>query len=249
MRVLVVGDLILDRYLHCTTTDRHTDTGPILRIDRTEDRPGGAGAVAMLCESLGADVTLFAGDRCPLKLRTVIDGKLAGPRLDYECTDPIDLEPPVLDGVDCVLISDYGKGVCTPALLRTVIDRAECPVLVDPARGEDWERYRGATCIKCNLPEAQLLCGPIPPSQCSTTLADRYETTVIVTAGADGLYRNGEHFPASPRTVVDVTGAGDTVLAVLGVTGDCRLAVEASGWQVEQLGVRPLPLQFRPTLG
>ncbi len=54
---------------------------------------------------------------------------------------------------DIVLISDYGKGVCTPAILEAVIaaaNRQQVPVLVDPCRGSDCRQYQGATLVKPN---------------------------------------------------------------------------------------------------
>jgi len=63
---------------------------------------------------------------------------------------------------DVVLISDYDKGVCTPSLLRVVIDAgraAGVPVLVDPIRGTDYSRYQGATTMTPNRTEAGLATG------------------------------------------------------------------------------------------
>ena len=61
-----------------------------------------------------------------------------------------------------VIVSDYDKGVCTPRLLRSLIDAARqagVPVIVDPIRGGDWSIYRGATMITPNRVEAELAIG------------------------------------------------------------------------------------------
>ena len=63
---------------------------------------------------------------------------------------------------DAVLISDYGKGVCTPWLLKTTIEAAQCagiPVMVDPSRTAPFSYYRGVTMIKPNRIEAELATG------------------------------------------------------------------------------------------
>src|SRR3569833_2195233 len=67
-----------------------------------------------------------------------------------------------LPSCDAVLISDYAKGVCTETLLRAVIDRARelrKPILIDPSRGGDYQRYAGATLITPNRSAAELGCG------------------------------------------------------------------------------------------
>jgi len=58
---------------------------------------------------------------------------------------------------DVLLVQDYGKGVCTKRLLRSLMGwagEADLPVLVDPARGRDWHDYEGCTLIKANRVEA-----------------------------------------------------------------------------------------------
>lgn len=58
-------------------------------------------------------------------------------------------------GLDGIVISDYGKGVCTPSLLKQVFGLAKAhqvPTIVDP-KGNDWTKYNGATCITPNIKE------------------------------------------------------------------------------------------------
>jgi D-beta-D-heptose 7-phosphate kinase/D-beta-D-heptose 1-phosphate adenosyltransferase len=67
-----------------------------------------------------------------------------------------------IGGFSAVLISDYGKGFCTPRILRAAIDgarRGGAPVLVDPALAGGFERYRGASLVKPNRREAELAAG------------------------------------------------------------------------------------------
>ncbi len=134
----------------------------------------------------------------------------------------------VLADVDILVVSDYAKGLLTPALLRAIIDSARQAgkaVLVDP-KGRDYSRYKGATSIMPNKQEAaRAVNGEITDesSLLSTgrTLLHQLECeAVIITRGEEGMSifeKTGRvtHLPAFSRTVYDVTGAGDTVIATL----------------------------------
>ncbi len=157
-----------------------------------------------------------------------------------------------------VLVSDYGKGVCTAHLLAALISKSqarEIPVLVDPAAGSDWEQYRGATLIKPNRKEAEAISGSrvlcvADAATVARQAAATYEISqVVITLDHEGmlLYQEPglvQALPCESRQVADVTGAGDTVLAVLGVAmalgssvkEAAHLANLAGGIQVERLG-------------
>jgi D-beta-D-heptose 7-phosphate kinase/D-beta-D-heptose 1-phosphate adenosyltransferase len=160
-------------------------------------------------------------------------------RVDHERTHPLARElaeslagatEKELPNVDALLISDYAKGVCTPELLARVIGAAReqgLPVLVDPARIGDYERYRGATLVKPNRREAELVTGwaihsPADALEAGRELV-RYDLqAVVVTLDGDGMVLvtaegTAEHVPTWERQVADITGAGDMVLAVLGL--------------------------------
>ena len=135
-----------------------------------------------------------------------------------------------------MLISDYAKGVCTPELLARVIGAAReqgLPVLVDPARIGDYERYRGATLVKPNRRETELVTGraihsPADALEAGRELVRRYDfQAVVVTLDGDGMVLvtadgTAEHVPTRPRQVSDITGAGDMALAVLGLCASGR---------------------------
>lgn len=115
-----------------------------------------------------------------------------------------------------VLIADYGRGVCSPFVLAAVIRRANfagVPVLVDPAFGRDPREYKGADLIKFNRAESVSIAATAEPT-------DVFPYT-IRTLDADGaeIWRQGDHHraPSVARRVVDVTGAGDAMLAAMGV--------------------------------
>jgi D-beta-D-heptose 7-phosphate kinase / D-beta-D-heptose 1-phosphate adenosyltransferase len=154
--------------------------------------------------------------------------------------------------VDAVLISDYAKGVCTPELLARVIGAAReqgLPVLVDPARIGDYERYRGATLVKPNRRETELVTGraihsPADAVEAGRELVRRYDfQAVVVTLDGDGMAlvtADGlaEHVPTRPRQVADITGAGDMALAVLGLCvaekSKSERVEESKGGRVEE---------------
>jgi len=163
--------------------------------------------------------------------------------------------------VGAVLVADYGKGVLiAPFLARLMADcaRRRVPVAIDPARGADWAKYQGATLIKPNRRELELVTGmPLHTvseiGQAANGLRVRHACqTVLVTLDRDGLLLVDElgahHVPTSPRDAYDVTGAGDMVLAALGF-GLARgvepraaawLANRAAGLEVEHWGVTPV---------
>ncbi|HET6881008.1 MAG TPA: PfkB family carbohydrate kinase, partial [Pirellulales bacterium] len=166
-----------------------------------------------------------------------------------------------LEEAAAVLISDYGKGVCTPTIVGRVIAaarRRRLSVLVDPRRGADYRLYRWVNVIKPNRHEAGEATGRSIRARAQAFAAGKELCTrwgfqaAVITLDADGLAlvtADGErHFAARPREVADVTGAGDTVLAVLGaalargleLADACQLAVTAAGLQVERSGVSPV---------
>ncbi|MDP6424492.1 MAG: D-glycero-beta-D-manno-heptose 1-phosphate adenylyltransferase, partial [Planctomycetota bacterium] len=145
---------------------------------------------------------------------------------------------------DVVVVSDYGKGALSLAVLRAVIDQAHqhgVPVLVDP-KGRDYARYAGATLVTPNMIEAEqatgMTIGPDPDldrlAEVATALAKVAELeTVVITLGKDGIYyrtRDAQHaiLPTEARAVFDVTGAGDTVVGLLAYGIGAGLALQAA---------------------
>jgi len=287
-RVLVVGDVMLDRYWF-GDVDRISPEAPVpvVKIARTEERPGGAANVARNTAALGARTTLLSatGDdeagaalerllaadgvqtsfhRDPV-LPTTVKLRVIGRqqqllRIDFEtapshevlATKLADYDRLLADA-DLVILSDYGKGGL--AHIATMIESARAAgkaVLVDP-KGEDYARYRGATILTPNRSEFRQVVG-------------RWTNDAELTAKAEGLRRNlgldallvtraeegmslytaegTEDIPAVAREVYDVSGAGDTVIATLGVllgagadlSSTVRIANEAAGVVVGKLG-------------
>ncbi len=301
-RVLVVGDLMLDRYVW-GDAERISQEAPVilLRADRREERLGGASSVATLLRVLGAKPALAGvvgadadGDRIrrmlldqgigdeavladsgrpsTVKERYIGRAQHRHPqqmiRVDYEERKPLApaLEREMLQVIgrqmrqtDVVLISDYDKGVCTPTLLASVIAAARAcgvKVLADPVRGGDYRKYHGCSAITPNRLEAGLAVGRVlndatAALESAAELRERLDLdAAVVTLDKEGMalaHADGRRivFPTRPRQVYDITGAGDMVMAVLGMAlaagadydPAIRLANVAGGLEVEKVGV------------
>jgi D-beta-D-heptose 7-phosphate kinase / D-beta-D-heptose 1-phosphate adenosyltransferase len=301
-RVLVVGDLMLDRYVW-GDAERISQEAPVilLRADRREERLGGASSVAGLLKALGAKVMLagvVGNDHDAGRLRqmltdqgidheavvtdtsrpTTVKERYIGRaqhrhpqqmiRVDFEdrrsigdaVRSQINLVVQAhLRKCDIVLVSDYDKGVCTPGLLASVISGARASglrVLADPIRGHDYRKYHGCSAITPNRLEAGLATGRTLHAldevyEAAASLQEKLDLeAAIVTLDKDGMAlkpRGGaaKHFPTRPRHVYDITGAGDMVLATLGMAlaagADYAQAVQlanvAGGLEVEKIGV------------
>jgi D-beta-D-heptose 7-phosphate kinase/D-beta-D-heptose 1-phosphate adenosyltransferase len=275
-RILIVGDLILDRYVW-GQVERISPEAPIpvLTARHTEVRLGGAGNVAANLRSLEAEVEVLGlcgeddrggvmaglfdaigvehggvlrvtGRPTTEKTRMLGSGNQML-RVDWEETRALDEAEAarLLDGLaarlaraQAVVLSDYGKGVLTPAVLRAVIDAARAagvPVLVDP-KGTDYSRYRGASLLTPNRKEAEEALHRRFPQLDQVPQAARDLVRiagvegVVITLGPDGMvYRSGEregHVQTRARAVFDVTGAGDTVIALLALGLGARLDFE-----------------------
>lgn len=192
------------------------------------------------------------------KTRLVLDGNLQPDRYDIEDTSWIDarLEATLaaIEPSGTLLISDYGKGTCTDTLIHTLVSKGldrGFTTMVDPANERAWIDYRGAGLIKCNFSEAG---SPTNPSDRSVELAQIFNCTVIITLGDEGLvcgFPNGNTFrcPVSRKeAAIDVCGAGDTVMAAIGVAicrglsieEACEFSVKCASQQVRSIGIQPI---------
>lgn len=157
---------------------------------------------------------------------------------------------------DVIILEDYDKGLLVPSLIGAALDagrRHEVPVVVDPKALRFFE-YRGATLFKPNRSElAHALRAPIHPDDPEWLERTRRHlqcANLLVTLGEDGMAimtEAGEyvHVPTVARSVYDVSGAGDTVIAVCGVAlaagasvvEAAVLANHAAGVEVGKAGV------------
>jgi len=141
---------------------------------------------------------------------------------------------------NAVLLSDYTKGVCTPALTQAVIEASRAvgiPVIVDP-KHPDATRYAGATVLTPNLAELAAMTGRRTETSEVRDLARRLRTVadvewVLATRDAEGLTAvgpDGAQFdvPAFPDDVIDVAGAGDVFAGALAAALACALMRRAA---------------------
>ena len=159
-----------------------------------------------------------------------------------------------LADADLVILSDYAKG--TLQLVQPLLAycrEAGKRTLVDP-KGTDFERYRGATLMTPNLSELEAVVGPCDTDEALVEKAGNLRASleldaILVTrseAGMTLIERDGpaQHLTASAQEVFDVTGAGDTVIAVmagglsagLSMADAARYANHAAGVVVAKLG-------------
>ncbi|MGD0664788.1 MAG: bifunctional ADP-heptose synthase [Rhabdochlamydiaceae bacterium] len=219
-------------------------------------------ALADECVSVEGIVT-EAGYQTPVKNRLIADAQQVL-RVDFESISTISENveqevveklPDLLDGIDILAVSDYGKGFLSPSLLMTVIEMAKArdiPVIVDP-KGDDFARYQGATVLKPNLQEAYAaakLSQQASLEQVAEALFKKVRIDLLMItrseAGISLFSREGKRhdFPVRSKEVKDVTGAGDTVLAMvsvalgnkLEVADAAQLANIAAGIAIERLG-------------
>jgi D-beta-D-heptose 7-phosphate kinase/D-beta-D-heptose 1-phosphate adenosyltransferase len=194
-------------------------------------------------------------------------------RMDEESSEPLSdalyagiLESyeKLLPNADIVCLQDYNKGLLTADICSQMINLAAQSgkgVLVDPCLTRDFSKYTGASCITPNRKEASAAVGfeitsAEAAAQAAQRLADMLRIdAVVITLDRDGAYlksgQTDEIVPTRPRSVYDVTGAGDTVLATLAVALaaglDHKTAVQlaniAGGIEVEKFGAATVSIE------
>ena len=287
-RVLVVGDVMLDRYWF-GNVDRISPEAPVpvVHVQRTEERPGGAANVARNVAALGGQATLLSvvGDdeagrslaillekehvktlfHKDAQLPTTVKLRVIGRqqqliRIDFETPpsrevleDKLGDFESLVDSIDVVILSDYGKGGLTHvAKMIDVAKRHGKPVLVDP-KGDDYSKYAGATLLTPNRSEFREVVGRWKDeSELAAKAAQLREklqlNALLVTRSEEGMSLftsdSSTHEPTQAREVYDVSGAGDTVIATLGLMlaagvsmpDAMRIANRAAGIVVGKLG-------------
>ncbi|MBF68301.1 MAG: bifunctional heptose 7-phosphate kinase/heptose 1-phosphate adenyltransferase [Gammaproteobacteria bacterium] len=192
-----------------------------------------AAPIAAKLESAGIGCHLHtqAYYRTITKLR-IVSRKQQLVRADFENHAPIDqgaitelVDSALQCGADMLLLSDYDKGVLEdPQRFIALAQQHGVPVAVDP-KHKDFGVYAGATVIKPNRFELAHAMGEWQTEaelveKCQTLIRNLGVNFVLVTRGSAGMTlvqpnQAETHFPARTRDVYDVTGAGDTVIAVL----------------------------------
>ncbi len=234
-----------------------------------------------VCKELRVDTgPVIQTASCPTtrKLR-VMAGYQQVVRIDSESTEALSsgdesfLDQKVKDfmalkGPKALVISDYGKGVCTPSLLKNAISLAnshKVPVITDP-KSLDMKRYSGSTLIKPNLSEGRDILNLVSPgtqyptfdaelnAMCSAVLTLSGSRNVVLSLSEKGVTVRGkdvdgpDHFASMALQVADVSGAGDTMVAILamgfganvGTSRSVQLANIAAGIVCAKLGTATL---------
>jgi D-beta-D-heptose 7-phosphate kinase/D-beta-D-heptose 1-phosphate adenosyltransferase len=215
---------------------------------------GGAHLGALLVEE---------GYKTPVKNRLIADSQQLL-RVDFETVSPLKKEveeetieqlAKLMPQVQVAAISDYGKGFLSKRILSEAIRLARLagvPAIVDP-KGIDFTKYRGCTLLKPNLSEAYAAAKMAPSSSLDDAareiFAQAQVDSLLITrseAGMSLFNPAGERadFPIQSKEVIDVTGAGDTVLAMmscalangLDLPSAIQLSNIAAGLNVERLG-------------
>lgn len=304
-RVLVVGDVMLDRYIYGVVRRISPEAPvPVVAVTSELAMPGGASNVARNVQTLGgqgAVAGVIGNDSAGAELEAGLqtDGvatdamiqKVGGQttvktriiaerqqvvRVDWDNANPLmpDTEAALGAAIaqavaraDAVVIEDYGKGVVTPAVVAATLDAArarQIPVGYDPKDGHQLD-VRGVTVATPNRKEAYAAVGRPEPVHERPPLEDQDLLAVgaqllaqwgcahlMITLGAQGILllapdMDPVHVPARAREVFDVSGAGDTVIAIATLAwaagAPARIAAElanlAAGVVVAQLGTAP----------
>jgi D-beta-D-heptose 7-phosphate kinase/D-beta-D-heptose 1-phosphate adenosyltransferase len=230
---------------------------PIVAIDYLTERGGGAAAVGNMVYGLGEKkyLSVFSPDMLSVKTRYWVDRQQMF-RVDNDNTQAWSED--LLAGLkrtvseltedSVILFADYGKGAWTEDLWRDITSVAKCRIIVDPARGRPFSCYQGAYAIVPNRAEVEgkghLEWQIFFPAICLKQDRD----------GMTCLTRDGEraHFHSvAKQPVVDVTGAGDAVLAGIGVAlargaswiAACRFGNAVAGAKCGKRGAVPVTLE------
>jgi D-beta-D-heptose 7-phosphate kinase/D-beta-D-heptose 1-phosphate adenosyltransferase len=247
MKVLVFGDVIIDKYIYGTSERLSPEAPvPVVKHLREVESLGGAGLVYENLKSLGVDVTLLQTEQpSSIKTRVICDGHYVT-RIDNDIHAD---SKAVLRNVlrsnfsqwDYVILSDYNKGVLDESLaIIEHINKFNCKIIVDPK--EYATQYKGAWLVKPNYSEFTKFGFNDWKGNIITTNAGNN----VVASIEDEVY----NVPVEDVEVSDVTGAGDCFLAafVYGLTKQynykrcIELAVKGSREAVKHTGTHTLTI-------
>ncbi len=262
-KILVVGDVMLDQYWHGGSTRISPEAPvPVVKINKTDNRLGGAANVAANLVTLGCKVKVLgiAGQdqAADILHQLLVDQKIDHSlipmskystivklrvlcrhqqmiRLDHE-DDPDTIDQPSMQNLhdqfatditkyNAIILSDYAKGVLLdPQPFIQAAKALGVPVIVDP-KNVNFAVYKDATIVKPNLAEFENVVGKCNNLQmledkAHSLMQSHQIGALLITRGAQGMSfivagKPAVHMPAYGGEVYDVTGAGDTVIAVL----------------------------------
>jgi D-beta-D-heptose 7-phosphate kinase/D-beta-D-heptose 1-phosphate adenosyltransferase len=244
MKVLVLGDIIIDKYIYGTSTRISPEAPvPVVTYQHEVETVGGAGLVYENLKSLGVDVKLIDFfDKASVKTRVICDGHYITRIDDDYIADGSMFLTYILSQdfsqYDYVILSDYNKGTLDESIeVIKHLNTFGCKVIVDPK--EHASHYEGAWLVKPNEKEFQ------------EYFINWHGNIITTRAGKSVIAKiDNEVYEVDVDTVEvnDVTGAGDCFLAafVYGLTKDyphqkcIELAVKGSRESVKHVGTYTL---------
>lgn len=302
-KVLILGDIMLDRYLHGDSFRISPEAPvPVVQVERQQLLLGGAGNVARNIKRLGGEPILFSvcgEDRAAEEFKNIcqkegITARLLAEknrkttsknrliarhqqvmRFDEEVISDLTAAEeaglladiaPLLAEHDVLILSDYGKGVINKSLLAGLNNliaqkNQNLKVLVDP-KTPNYPLYKGVWLLTPNAKETSEATGLATRTHQEIKAAGQAllkQTNakhLLTTLGPDGmaLFNSPDniwHIPTTARNVFDVTGAGDTVIALTGLAlaagipllAACLIANYAAGIVVGEIGTATVNMQ------
>jgi len=279
--IKVIGDIMLDRWI-LGSADRMSPEAPVpvLKEQSQEYSVGGAGNLALNLANLSVDVSLhgavgsdkegykviellkdcntltsnvsFDNELTTTKTRLVGQGGQHILRWDRETHYQGNTKKSLnINNDDVVVVSDYNKGIVDLELMNSLKD---VKVFVDPKQMP--QMYKDCFLVKPNMSEYNSWFGEFDIAKAKQHLVQFNWEWLVVTDGANGVHvinkKDHWHFKEDVREVADVTGAGDTFLAVLvyghviknmNIQDSCKLACYASARNVEKRGVHPVSFE------
>lgn len=262
LKICVIGDLVLDRYVNGDVERISPEAPvPILKAKSFHANPGGAGNVVENLRGLGIETSFFHQPDVPVKTR-VMSGSHHLLRMDEENEPrwmrwediPGELGQSIIEKkYDCVIISDYGKGMVPEEVAWEIIGRCfnhSVPVVVD-SKGS-FHNFAEATVVKCNESEWERYYETTGNSRGELFYKFSVEN-IVMTLGKDGIaywtsQGKCDTLPGIPVVTSDPCGAGDTVTAILGmmvalgygIPEACELANAAAAEVCRHPGVYPI---------
>ncbi len=260
-RILVIGDIILDKYLEGIVERISPEAPvPIIKIESEDYKLGGAANVAANITSLGGFSTLlgFIGNDVDgkkmidlaerAKIRfipsygkiTTIKTRITSEknqllRMDLEEIDEKFFDETILKREielhDLIIVSDYAKGVVTKILME-ILKKSGKKIIVDP-RPKNKMLYLGVFLITPNKRESIKMSGCTDEHLAGIKLKEELKANIIMTRGKEGMsiFNDGiKDIPTYAKEVYDITGAGDTVIAVLGLAIACGKSLEEAAF-------------------
>ena len=213
-----------------------------------DDLDGNALKEIFLRLNVGSDYVITSKNTNTTKKTRFLSGGTQLLRLDNDSRGILDVDSTLMiikvlndiEKFDCIIISDYDKGVCDSQITKKIIEEANkknIPIYVDP-KGSNWTKYKRATCITPNTKEVEFelkknLIEETDFENAARKLLDRLKLkSCLITRGARGMFfldsQNIINQKVGKKEVFDVSGAGDTVIACLAASTASNLSLKDS---------------------